>query len=238
MNQQNIRLAVFDIAGTTVKDKGHVADAFLQAFKEFDFIIPEEEVHTLMGYKKTEAIKMMLEKYYPGAIGNTYKIVEKLHDVFAGKMINFYETDTTLEPMPDAEYVFSQLQAIDIKVALNTGFGKDITSVILKRLGWNRTKLIDFVISSDEVKQGRPSPLMIQAAMQATGVFSATQVVKIGDTEVDIAEGRTAGCGLVIAVSTGAYTKEQLQTYCPDAIIKNLKELLPILKLLPVAKGY
>jgi phosphonatase-like hydrolase len=238
MKESNIKLVVFDIAGTTVKDKGHVADAFIKTFKEFGFKIPEDAVYNLMGYKKNEAIKILLEQHYPGAIGSTYKIVEKLHDVFVGEMINFYETDTLLEPMPEAEYVFSQLQAMDIRVALNTGFGKNITTVILKRLGWNRTKLIDFVISSDEVQYGRPSSLMIEAVMHAMGISNAAQVAKIGDTEVDIAEGRTAGCGLVVAVTTGAYTKEQLQQYYPDVIINNLKELLPILKMAPVAKGY
>lgn len=235
MSNNAIQLAVFDIAGTTVKDKGNVADAFIQAFTKYDYRIPEEEVYTLMGYKKPEAIKMMLEKYYPGAISSNRNIVSKIHDAFTAAMIHFYETDASIEPMADAEYVFSQLQAMDIKVALNTGFGSMITEVILKRLGWNRTKLIDFVISSDEVKYGRPHALMIQEAMKAVRVQHAAQVVKIGDTEVDIAEGRTAGCGLVVAVTTGAYTKEQLQQYRPDAIINNLKELLPILKAAPIA---
>ena len=235
MSNNAIQLAVFDIAGTTVKDKGNVADAFLHAFHAFNYSIPAEEVYTLMGYKKPEAIKMMLEKYYPGAISSTRNLVAKIHDAFTAEMIHFYEYETSLEPMPDAEYVFSQLQAMDTKVALNTGFGTMITEVILKRLGWNRTKLIDFVISSDEVKYGRPHAQMIQEAMKVTHVQHAAQVAKIGDTEVDIAEGRTAGCGLVVAVTTGAYTKEQLRVFKPDAIINNLKELLPILKSAPVA---
>ncbi len=238
MNNSTIKLAVFDIAGTTVKDNGHVAAAFLTAFKKFNYRIPEEEVYTLMGFKKPEAIKMMLERYYPSAISSNSNLVENIHTVFTEEMINFYEHDESLQPMPDAEYVFSQAQKMEIKVALNTGFGKDITNTILKRLGWNHTELINFVISSDEVKYGRPHPYMIQAAMVATGVTQSKQVAKIGDTEVDIAEGRSAGCGLVVAVTTGAYTKEQLKAYSPDAILNNLAELLPILKTAPVAKGY
>ncbi|MFN8250625.1 MAG: HAD hydrolase-like protein [Ferruginibacter sp.] len=235
MHNPQIKLAVFDIAGTTVKDKGNVANAFMQAFNKHGYSIPGTEVHTLMGYKKTEAIKIMLEKYFPGAISSSRNLVAKIHETFTAGMISFYETDPSLEPMPDAEYVFSQLQSRDIKVALNTGFGSLITEVILKRLGWNRTQLIDFVISSDEVKYGRPHPLMIQAAMKALHIEHASQVVKIGDTEVDIAEGRNAGCGLVVAVTTGAYTKEQLLPFQPDAIIGQLKEILTILKTAAVA---
>ncbi len=32
-----IQLVVFDIAGTTVRDKGNVADSFIAAFHEFGF---------------------------------------------------------------------------------------------------------------------------------------------------------------------------------------------------------
>lgn len=230
MNNQPIKLAVFDIAGTTVKDNGNVADAFIKAFDKYGFTIPADEVYTLMGYKKPEAIKMMLEKYYTAALAADKKLVGNIHTAFTDEMIRFYEDSPSIEPMPDAEFVFSQLQAMDIKVALNTGFGSMITEVILKRLGWNRTSLVDFVISSDEVSQGRPSPLMIQAAMQATGVESKTAVIKIGDTEVDILEGRNAGCALVIAVTTGAYSREQLMEYTPDVVIDSLQQLLPILK--------
>jgi phosphoglycolate phosphatase-like HAD superfamily hydrolase len=50
-------------------------------------------------------------------------------------------------------------------------------------------------------------------------------VVKIGDTEVDINEGINAGCAIVVAVTTGAFTRDQLEPYAPDYIIDNLSEL-------------
>lgn len=36
-----IQLVVFDIAGTTVRDKGNVAGSFIAAFHHFGFDIPE-----------------------------------------------------------------------------------------------------------------------------------------------------------------------------------------------------
>ena len=65
--------------------------------------------------------------------------------------------------------------------------------------------------------------------MKATGVANAAQVVKVGDTEVDILEGRLAGCGLVVSVSTGAYSRRQLLSYNPDAVIDDISELPLIL---------
>ena len=114
----------------------------------------------------------------------------------------------------------------DIKIALNTGFTKVITDSILARLHWNNgaTK-IDFVISSDEVPKGRPYPFMIETIMRQLNINDPHQVVKVGDTEVDVLEGRNAYCGLVVSVTTGAYTREQLQQYNPDHIIDSLSEL-------------
>ena len=60
---QSIKLVVFDIAGTTVKDNGEIAVAFHDAMKENGYEIPSEKIYPLMGYKKTEAIKIMLESY-------------------------------------------------------------------------------------------------------------------------------------------------------------------------------
>lgn len=229
MKGSNIQLVVFDIAGTTVKDNGNVADAFIYALHHFGYSVPPEEVNLIMGYKKPAAISMMLQKFYPGELEKNPALAEDIHAVFIGIMVSFYETDTQLQPMQNAEYIFSQLQSHNIKVALNTGFSKKITDTILKRLGWNRTKLIDFVISSDEVENGRPSPEMIQAIMKATGITDAASVAKVGDTEVDILEGRNAGCGLVVSVSTGACSRNQLISFTPDAVIDDISELPLIL---------
>jgi beta-phosphoglucomutase-like phosphatase (HAD superfamily) len=49
---QSIELIVFDIAGTTVKDNGEIADAFQKAMREFGYAIPQEKIYPLMGYKK------------------------------------------------------------------------------------------------------------------------------------------------------------------------------------------
>jgi phosphonatase-like hydrolase len=231
-----MQLVVFDIAGTTVKDNGNVAEAFIYALHQFGYTVPMQEVNLVMGYKKTTAISMMLEKFYPEEIKLHPSVVEDIHAMFINIMVDFYENDQALQPMQNAEYIFSQLQSQNIKVALNTGFSKKITDTILKRLSWNRTTLIDFVISSDEVANGRPFPDMINAIMKATGISKQENVAKVGDTEVDILEGRNAGCGLVISVSTGAYTRNQLISFKPDAVIDDISELPLILNAAVLAK--
>ena len=47
-----IKLAVFDIAGTTVEDRNAVSRAFRNAFLSNVHTVSEEMINPLMGYKK------------------------------------------------------------------------------------------------------------------------------------------------------------------------------------------
>jgi phosphonatase-like hydrolase len=226
----SIQLVVFDIAGTTVRDKGNVAEAFIGAFREFGFTMPVAEVKKVMGFRKMDAIVLLLEKFAPEKRDDEI-LIDRIHSRFIDMMIEFYRNDETLEPLPHAEDVFRALKERGIKVALNTGFTRSITDTILHRLRWDdRSPLIDQVICSDEVPHGRPHADMIEVLMDDLGIGSAAQVLKVGDTEVDVEEGRNAACGKVVSVTTGAYSREQLRPYGPDHIIDDLQELLPIIE--------
>jgi len=220
----NIELVVFDIAGTTVIDRGNINEAFRNAFSNVGYEVDAVDVDKVMGYRKIDAIKIILEKYNHQANNSNAQFVEVIHNDFTDSMVQFYEEDSELKPMPFAEEVFDQLQKQGIKTALNTGFTKVITDAILTRLGWDNSPLINAVISSDEVPEGRPHPYMINKIREQLKIDDTKKIAKVGDTKVDIEEGRNAGCGLVVAVTTGAYSREQLQPYYPDHIIDSLQQ--------------
>jgi phosphonatase-like hydrolase len=225
-----IELVVFDIAGTTVRDKGSVADAFIAAFHDFGIGMPAEEVKKVMGYRKMDAIALLLGKFAP-AHKDDEELIDRIHTRFIDTMIAFYRDDQDLAAFPHAERLFSTLHERGIKIALNTGFTRSITDAILHRLRWDeRSSLIDQTICSDEVPLGRPHPDMIKTLVRDLEISSVSHVLKVGDTEVDVEEGRNAGCGVVVSVTTGAYTREQLESYHPDFIIDDLSELLPIIE--------
>jgi phosphoglycolate phosphatase-like HAD superfamily hydrolase len=54
------------------------------------------------------------------------------------------------------------------------------------------------------------------------------EVIKIGDSIIDIKEGQNAGCRLSIGITTGAHIYHQLRSANPDYILNNLLELIPI----------
>lgn len=221
-----IKLAIFDIAGTTLADDNAVFTAFRKAFETHGYDVSEEMVNPLMGYKKPVAVKMMLEKL--NVKPEPHK-VEEIHDFFVDEMVDYYEFSPNVRSIQGAEEAMWALKDKGIRIALNTGFSREITDAILDRMQWVDMGLVDDYIASDEVENGRPDPSMIRKLMERAEISDPKEVVKIGDTEVDINEGKNAGCALVIAVTTGAFTKEQLEEYSPDHIISNLSELSSIL---------
>ncbi len=228
--QHSISLAVLDMSGTTVKDKGEITEAFENTFKAKGYTISSEKIAAVMGYKKTDAIRTLLEEFAPDKSVITEDYINQMHDFFINNMVDYYKNSGQLEAMPYAEETFKFFKDNNIKVGLDTGFFSNITNVIIEQLGWLQNGLVDFVISSDEVAEGRPQPFMIQELMKRANVTDSKKVIKIGDTEVDIKEGRSAECLFAIAVTTGtSYTREQLELYQPDFIIDSLQELPALL---------
>jgi len=223
--QHSIELAVFDISGTTVKDNGEITEAFERTFRQKGYEIPKEKIAAVMGYKKTDAIRTLLIEFAEDKSVISESYINEMHDFFIDNMIDYYATTTTLQPLPYVIETFQFLKNNDVKIGLDTGFFSDITRVVIDRLGWLKNDLIDFVLSSNEAKEGRPQPYMIQELMKRANVTDSKKVIKVGDTEVDVREGINANCLYSIAVTTGAYSRENLKLYHPDFIIDSLQEL-------------
>lgn len=225
-----ITLVVFDMAGTTVADEGAVARAFQQAMLQSGYDIPRENINPIMGYKKPEAINKMLHQYEADTTLITEEYIEVIHQRFIAAMLHYYETSNEVAPLDGVEEVFIYLKGKGIKIGLNTGFSKDIADTILNRLQWIEKGLVDFLVASDEVPAGRPQPYMIHKLMSLAGVEDPLEVIKVGDTEVDVNEGKNSGCLYSIAVTTGAFTKEELLPHEPSFIISNIREIMPIIE--------
>jgi phosphonatase-like hydrolase len=225
-----VKLIVFDMAGTTVHDEMFVSKAVAAAMNEFGYAVQPLEVQPIMGYEKPLAISMLLDKHETKPENITDELITEIHARFVAIMMNFYRTSPDVLPLAGVEEVLQQLRDKGILIGLDTGFSKDIAQLIVDRLGWEEKGLIQYVVASDEVPAGRPEPYMIYKMMDAAGITDSKQVIKVGDTEVDINEGRNAQCLYTIAVTTGAYTRDALEPHHPDFILDELSELLPIIE--------
>jgi phosphonatase-like hydrolase len=225
----SIKLVVFDIAGTTVKDDHEVSKAFQAAMKKSGYAVEISKIDPLMGYEKTLAIRKMLGEHEPDEAIIRDELVSTIHKEFVQQMINFYQYEPGIEPLPNVEKTLAALRANGVLVGINTGFSRDIADTIVTRLQWREKGLIDYVVGSDEVEFGRPHPYMIQKMMLAGGITDPLEVAKVGDTEVDVREGQNTGCKYVIGVTTGIFTRAELESYSPTHIIDDIAQVIDII---------
>ena len=220
-----IKLAVFDIAGTTVRDNDEVLFCFSEACREEGIKASRDRLNALMGVSKLEVFGMLWREQLGEDSEDIQPLAERSYRRFRTILENYYHTHN-IEPTEGALAAFEWLHARGVRVALNTGFYRAVTDIILQKLGWHADgNPVDFVVASDEVPQGRPEPFMIQKAMSAFGLTDPKSVIKIGDTPVDLMEGRRAGCRCSIAVTNGTHSHDELALLDNDGLIASLLEL-------------
>ena len=219
-----IELVVFDMAGTTVRDDDAVNICLQRALAAGGLTVTRDQVNAVMGIAKPVAIRQLLERHAGGGYATDAKVSE-VHADFLHQMIEHYRRSPGIEPMPNAEQTFNRLKSAGVRVALDTGFSRVILDTILDRLQWKTTPMIDATVASDEVARGRPHPDLILKAMALTGVTRSAAVAKVGDTPADLEEGAAARCGLVVGVTNGSHTADELTSFPHTHLMSHLGQL-------------
>lgn len=209
---------IFDWAGTTV-DYGCFAPvaAFIKAFEEFGITPEVEEVRAPMGMLKWNHIKEMFsmerisnewERIYGRKWndGDVDAVYEKSEKAIMESVVNYSE------PKPYVIEVTEKLRQKGIKIGSTTGYTDEMMSIVVPKaesLGYSP----DCWFSPNSVNNiGRPYPYMIFENLKKLGISSVKGVIKVGDTESDIKEGKNAGVvsvGVIEGSSVMGLTKEE-----------------------------
>ncbi len=228
---ETLQLVVLDMAGTTVQDNKEVESCFAEAARQTGLLASEERILAVQGMAKRAVFEMLWQEQTGESAAALQTKIEHSYQAFKTILENHYQTQP-VKPTTGCLELFRFLKEKQIKVALTTGFYRRVTNIILEKLGWlngldkdfvgSENSLIAMSIASDEVEQGRPSPLMIQKAMVTLGITDPQRVINIGDTPSDLASGLNAGCAGSFAVTNGTHTREQLQQYPNTGLFDSL----------------
>ncbi|MGL4913386.1 MAG: phosphonoacetaldehyde hydrolase [Romboutsia sp.] len=221
---------IFDWAGTTM-DYGCFSPvgAFIDAFKSENIEITIDEAREPMGLLKIDHTKALLnmdsvkERFFK-SYGREHNEddVNRLYKKFEEVLFKTLKDYATLNP--HVKEVIGELRNKGIKIGSTTGYTKEMMDVIIPETTKNGYEP-DFCIASDELGYGRPYPYMIYENAKALNIYPQQTIVKVGDTVVDMKEGKNAGCfsvGLVLGSS------ELGLTY--DEVLNMDKELLEVKK--------
>jgi phosphonatase-like hydrolase len=219
----SIKLVIFDLAGTTVEDRGQVPNAFMAALEENEIAITNEELEKWRGAAKREVLRFFIQQRFGRHDPHNAARIENAYAAFRRRLKRLY-SDEGVHVIAGVEETFEWLRQRDIGIALTTGFDREIADVILRATGWHQG-VIHASICSDEVTSGRPAPFMIFRAMEATGVTNVRRVIKVGDTALDLQAGMNAGVRGVVGVLTGSQSIEVLGRVKHTHIISSVAEL-------------
>lgn len=224
-----IKLFVFDLAGTTINEDNLVYRTLYDAFVSAGYsdLRLEDVLEHGAGKEKLRATLDILTTMFPDAPDHNMR-AEQIHRNFRSRLVKAYST-APVSSYPGSEDFMAKLRAKGIRIALNTGYDRGTAEMLLAKISWFAGREYDTLVTASDVKNGRPSPDMILLAMEQTGVDNPLLVGKVGDSAIDILEGKNAGCGFTAGVTTGAQTSDQLWQAEPDMVIDSLSELITVL---------
>ncbi|GGE97732.1 phosphonatase-like hydrolase [Chishuiella changwenlii] len=223
----DIKMVVLDMAGTTINENNLVYKTVQKAINEEGFNVSLQDVLVHgAGKEKHKAITDILTS--STNLENITDIANKAFTNFKILLEKAYD-ECEITTFNGMERFFSILREHNIKIVLNTGYDSKTANKLLKKLNWKVNNQIDALITADDVENGRPFPDMIEMAMQKFDITNASYVLKAGDSEIDILEGKNAKCGITVGVLSGAQNEEQLKVAKPDYILNDVTELKTIL---------
>lgn len=220
------KAVVFDWAGTVI-DFGSFAPmgVFVKAFARFGVEATIAEARAPMGMAKWDHIKSMmtapaLAERWKAAHGAypTDADVDRVYEVFVPMNEEVVTEFATL--VPGAKEAIDSLRARGLKIGSTTGYTRSIMNRVLP-VAAAQGYAPDNLICADEVKEGRPSPLGMYQCFIDLGVYPASAVIKVDDTEPGIGEGVAAGCltvGVTLSGNIAGRTPQELAALSPAEV--------------------
>jgi AHBA synthesis associated protein len=113
-----------------------------------------------------------------------------------------------VNPCPGASDLLLRLRNAKISTAIATGKTRDRAMEVLATTGL--LELVDAVVGSDEVANGKPAPDIVLLALEKIRVTAANAVM-IGDSPLDLQAGQAAGTRVAAALWGQASPRELLE---------------------------
>lgn len=219
-----IRLASLDIAGTTIDEGGVVYAVMRDAIERaIDRPVPDETLSAWVGTGKREGIAGIL-----AALGQDTGRTDEIFTAFSADLAEAYEAHPPTV-LPGVAEAIADLRASGVRVALQTGYTRDVADGLLETVGWRVGQDVDALITVEDVRASRPSPYLVFRTMEATGVTDVAEVLVAGDTVNDVTAGTRAGARFVVGVLTGAHTIAQLGAARHTHLLPSIADLPELL---------
>lgn len=222
-----IKMVVFDCAGTVIDEGAIVYESLRKVMSDEGLQFTADEFNQWHGANKVEVIRHFYFLKHKGK-GKTEEELEErvqfLYQEFQNLIKKaYFGGGGSIKLFDGVLDLFSDLRAAGIKVALDTGYPREIADGLIASLGLE--KHIDGSCVAEEVGAGRPYPYMIHSLMKQHKIMDVRAVAKVGDTARDMQEGRNAGCSWVVGVLSGADGEDNLKEAGADTVLQTVRDM-------------
>ena len=203
-----LQAVILDWAGTIVDFGSRAPVMALQTvFARAGVPVTMAEVRQAMGLAKKAHIRSILNiprvrdawiAAYAAAPGESS--VDQLYAEFIPSQIQVLREHSCL--IPGAAEAVQRMRSRGLKIGTTTGYNRAMLDYLLGSAA-KQHFVPDCALCPDDVPAGRPRPWMCYRAAIQLEIYPMSSMVKIGDTPVDIEEGRNAGMWTIGVTRTG-----------------------------------
>lgn len=205
---RRIQAVLFDWAGTTI-DHGSLAPmrVFVELFRRRGIEIEVSEARGPMGRSKHDHI---------AEVARLPRIAACWRELHGREPTDADVREMYQEFLPLQKQLLAQgcdliggvietvaaLRSRGIKIGSTTGYTRELMSVVTP-LAAKHGYIPDILVSSDDVRAGRPAPWLNLRAVEQLGIYPLSSVIVVDDTPVGIQAGINSGMWTVGVARTG-----------------------------------
>jgi phosphonoacetaldehyde hydrolase len=207
-NSARVQAIFLDWAGTTV-DHGSLAPvlALQTLFARHHIELSMDDARRDMGLLKSDHIRAILDLPHIGAQWSVITghvpeeaDVHSLFEEFGPLQMEIITQHSQL--ISGVAATVEGWKCRGLRIGSSTGYTRRMLAPVQAQAARQGYKP-DASVCPDEVAAGRPAPWMLMRNAELLGVYPPSACVKIGDTVVDIEEGRNAGMWTIGVTRTG-----------------------------------
>ena len=207
--------AIFDIDGTLVDTNYQHALAWYRAFRQHGVVMPIWQIHRAIGIGSDRVVEMLAGEQIEHELGETLRAAE-------GPL--YQEMIDEVEPMKGAHELLHDLKRTGHAVILASSAEEKEAERYIKLL--DATEFVDGYTTSADVKQSKPEPDIVHAAIEKAGGGAA---VMIGDSTWDCKAATRAQLPS-IGVLTGGFSEQELTEAGATIVFDSVQHLREHLK--------
>jgi HAD superfamily hydrolase (TIGR01509 family) len=213
MMKRKIRAVIFDQDGTLVNSHPIVIESFRRAFAKFGITVGEKKLLSLFGRRIEEIIAEL-------APGKDQAALSRETQVYI--MENFHK----LRSFPGAKKTLSFLKKRKLKLAIVSGARPADLKRTAKTAGILR--YFSLRVSCGNTKSGKLSGEPFRIACKRLAV-SPAETIAVGDTFVDTAGAKKAGC-IPVGVLSGGHKRAELAKAGAAKVLRSVADFPKYLK--------